>query len=99
MYKVAAIIRAYKLKSQFLGFDTIIYRYTIADVSKRWFNRQSFRWQRCTPCAADASALQGKSQYVLLFWELRGLSPNFHMHVSANDIIFPGSVHIFPAAE
>jgi hypothetical protein len=35
MYKVAAIIRAYKLKSQFLGFDTIIYRYSIADVSKR----------------------------------------------------------------
>jgi hypothetical protein len=32
------------------------------------------------------------SIYVFLFWKLRGLSPNFHIHVS---VIFPGSVHIF----
>jgi hypothetical protein len=89
MYKVAASIRACKLKSKFLGFDKIIYRYTTSDVSKRWLKRYSLRWQRCTPCAADASALQGKSHYVLLFWELRGLSPNFHMHVSANDFYIP----------
>jgi hypothetical protein len=39
--------------------------------------------------------------YVFLFWELRGLNPNFYIHVSVSDIqyIFPGSVHIFPAAE
>jgi hypothetical protein len=39
--------------------------------------------------------------YVFFFWELRGFSPNFHSHVSVSDlhIIFPGSVHIFPAAE
>ncbi len=24
--------------------------------------------------------------YVFLFWELRGLSPNFHIHVSASDL-------------
>jgi hypothetical protein len=24
--------------------------------------------------------------YVFLFWELRGLSPNFHIHVSVNDL-------------
>jgi hypothetical protein len=24
--------------------------------------------------------------YVFLFWELRGLSPNFHMHVSMSDL-------------
>jgi hypothetical protein len=36
--------------------------------------------------------------YVFLFWELRGLSPNFHVQVSVSDIysIFPGSVHILP---
>ncbi len=34
--------------------------------------------------------------YAFLFWELRGLSPNFHIHVSMSDT-FPGSVHIFPA--
>ncbi len=38
--------------------------------------------------------------YVFLFCELRGLSPNFHIHVSMSDLyIFPGSVHIIPAAE
>jgi hypothetical protein len=35
--------------------------------------------------------------HVFLFWELRGLSPNFHIHVSLNDLqyIFPGLVYIF----
>ncbi len=34
--------------------------------------------------------------YVFLFWELSGLSPNFHIHVSASDLYIPriGS-HIF----
>jgi hypothetical protein len=27
--------------------------------------------------------------YVLLFWELRGLSPNFHVHVSMSDFYIP----------
>ncbi len=26
--------------------------------------------------------------YVFLFWELRGLSPNFHIHVSVSDLYF-----------
>jgi hypothetical protein len=42
-----------------------------------------------------ADTLQRKSHLSIPFWELRGLSPDFHIHVS----IFPGSVHIFPAAE
>jgi hypothetical protein len=34
--------------------------------------------------------------YVFLFWELRSLSPNFHIHVSVSDLyILPGSVHLF----
>jgi hypothetical protein len=32
--------------------------------------------------------------YVFIFWELRGLSPTFHVHVSVSDL-FPGLVHIF----
>jgi hypothetical protein len=36
--------------------------------------------------------------YVFLFWELRGLSPNFHIYVSGSNYIFPGSVHIFPCS-
>jgi hypothetical protein len=27
--------------------------------------------------------------YVILFWELRGLSPNFHIHVSVSDLYIP----------
>jgi hypothetical protein len=27
--------------------------------------------------------------YVFLFWELRGLSPNFHIHVSVNVMMGP----------
>jgi hypothetical protein len=31
----------------------------------------------------------GKSIYVFLFWELRGLSPSFHIHVSVSDLFSP----------
>jgi hypothetical protein len=33
--------------------------------------------------------------YIFLFWELRGLSPNFHIHVSVSDLYTPriGPVH------
>jgi hypothetical protein len=27
--------------------------------------------------------------YVFLFWELRGLSPNFHIHVSVRNLYIP----------
>jgi hypothetical protein len=30
--------------------------------------------------------------YVFLFWELRRLSPNFHIHVSEAIYLFPGLV-------
>ncbi len=34
--------------------------------------------------------------YVFLIWELRGLSPNFHIHVYVNDLYFPRiGPHIF----
>jgi hypothetical protein len=39
--------------------------------------------------------------YVFLFWELRGLSPNFLIPVSVSDLctVFPGLVHhIFPCS-
>ncbi len=41
----------------------------------------------------------GNSVYIFLFWEMRGLSPNFHIHVSVSDLYILGSVHIFPPAE
>jgi hypothetical protein len=33
--------------------------------------------------------LQGNPIYVFLFWELHGLSPNFHIHVSVSDLYIP----------
>jgi hypothetical protein len=34
--------------------------------------------------------------YLFLFWELRGLSPNFHIHVSVSDLYIPRiGPHIF----
>ncbi len=34
--------------------------------------------------------------YVFIFWELRGLSPNFHIHVSVSDLYIPRiGPHIF----
>ncbi len=45
-----------------------------------------FPW--CTHC-------NGNSVYKFLFWELRGLSPNFHIHVSLIDLYIPRiSLHI-----
>ncbi len=44
----------------------------------------------------------GNSVYIFLFWELRGLSPNFHMHVSVSDLYIPRigpRLHLFPPAE
>jgi hypothetical protein len=37
--------------------------------------------------------------YVFLFWELRGLSPNFHIHLSGSDLCIPMIVRIFHAAD
>jgi hypothetical protein len=31
----------------------------------------------------------GNSVYIFLFWELRCLSPNFHIHVSVSDLYIP----------
>jgi len=43
------------------------------------------------PAAARIMLLYCKenSIYVFLFWELRGLSPNFHVHVSVSDLHIP----------
>jgi hypothetical protein len=38
----------------------------------------------------------GNPIYVFLFWELRGLSPNIHIHVSVSDLSIPRiGPHIF----
>ncbi len=35
------------------------------------------------------SHCNGNSVYIFLIWELRGLSPNFHIHVSVSDLYIP----------
>ncbi len=37
----------------------------------------------------DCTALHENPIYVFLFWELRGLSPNSHIHVSVSDLYIP----------
>jgi hypothetical protein len=39
--------------------------------------------------------------YIFLFWELRGLSPNFHIHVSVSDLYMYSEVcpHIFASRQ
>ncbi len=37
----------------------------------------------------DLMHCKGNSVYIFLFWELRGLSPNFYIHVSVSDLYIP----------
>jgi hypothetical protein len=48
------------------------------------------------PVRAVAAHLHCNENPIYVFPEnnLRGLSPNFHIHVSVSDYILPGSVHI-----
>ncbi len=39
--------------------------------------------------ARDMVHCKGNSVYMFLFWELRGLSPNFYIHVSVSDLYIP----------
>ena len=43
----------------------------------------------CSSFSATSSHCNENPIYVFLFWELRGLSPNFHIHVSVSDLYIP----------
>ncbi len=54
-----------------------------------WFHRLYLRLKqpaRDPRCGYTATALPF---YIFLFWELRVLSPNFHIHVSVNNLYSP----------
>ncbi len=40
-------------------------------------------------CSATQLHCNENSIYVFLFWKLRSLSPNFHLHVSVSDLYIP----------
>ncbi len=40
-------------------------------------------------CKIFDTHCNGNSVYIFLFWELRGLSPNFHIHVYLSDLYIP----------
>jgi hypothetical protein len=40
-------------------------------------------------CSLISMHCNGNSVYIFLFWELHGLSPNFHIHVSVSDLYIP----------
>ncbi len=64
--------------------------------SRRWskITKKDLKW-----LVSFDTHCNGNSVYIFLFWELRGLSPNFYIHVFVSDLYNPGSVHIFPPAE
>ncbi len=45
--------------------------------------------RRCAVLSCDNINCNGNSVYIFLFLELRGLSPNFHIHVSVSDLYIP----------
>jgi hypothetical protein len=48
----------------------------------------------------DTTHCNGNPIYVFLFCELRGLSSNFHIHLSVSDLYRPRiGLHVFPPAE
>jgi hypothetical protein len=51
----------------------------------RWLNRISDAAAK----GESVYTLQGKSHYVFLFCELRGLNPNFHIHASMSVLFIP----------
>jgi hypothetical protein len=56
------------------------------------FMFNTIEWQASVvevPLVESRLHCNGNSIYVFLFWELRGLSPNFHIHVSVNDLYIP----------
>ncbi len=57
-------------------------------------DRQAQGWQRQADGhidrqETDRQHCKGNSVYIFLFWELRGLSPNFYIHVSVSDLNIP----------
>ncbi len=40
-------------------------------------------------CRLESTHCNGNSVYIFLFWEQRGLSPNFHIHVSVSELYIP----------
>jgi hypothetical protein len=57
-------------------------------------------WDQVT-ASTDCTAYAAKILFIYIFpeKELRGLSPNFHIHVSVSDLYFPRIGPLFPAAE
>jgi hypothetical protein len=47
-----------------------------------------------------ATHCNGNPIYVFLFWEMGGLSSDFHIHLSVSDLYRPRiGLHVFPPAE
>jgi hypothetical protein len=68
------------------------------NITQRYAHTLYVKVYICEPAPLYSAHCNENLIYVFLFWELRGLSPNLHIHVSVSDI-FPASAHIFPAAE
>jgi hypothetical protein len=68
------LIWLYIQSSRFAGYPKNVYKY----ITLNEYDREGLSLH----CNENAI-------YIFLFWELRGLSPNFHIHVSVSDLYIP----------
>ncbi len=64
--------------------------YCIMELKHLWYSTSDSKESASLSCTP-----QQKSHLYFPFWELRGLSPSFHIHVFVGDLFIPGSGHIF----
>jgi hypothetical protein len=90
LVRVMRILRVYKLVRHFAGLQSLIY--TLQQAYREMglllllgmlhYITHNFFAEITVHC-------KGNSVYIFLFWELRGLGPNFHIHVSVSDLYIP----------
>ncbi len=76
---IHSFIRLLVLKPRDIAWLTLANTRDIPEASSFYSFKEIFQYY----------ALQRKAIYVFLFWELRGLSPDFHIHVPVSDLYIP----------
>ncbi len=63
--------------------------YHVESTRHAWPRAALSTWGHRRDVVRSRSHRNGNSVYISLFWELRGLSPKFHIHVSVSDLFIP----------
>ncbi len=70
------------------NWSWLLFMYRIIEL-RRWREKSSKIVQHSFSRESTHLHCNGNSVYIFLFWELRGLSPNFHIHGSVSDLYIP----------